>query len=136
MRKVLLAVTLAMAFWLALAPGLQASEQWCSSDPVEVIVTSGGLVVPVYVTNSALGVEHLPAASTARISYTASATGNGTRVKMTVLVANDAFGSAYPTASLVSLGLDGTGAVLAQTSGQSGGPMTMVFQLGPSNGGD
>jgi hypothetical protein len=118
-RRLLISTVLALALWAPLAPAIQASEDWCSSDPVEVIITSGNFIVPVYVTNSALGVEHLPSASAAQISYTASTTGNGTLVKMTVVVPNDAFGSNYPTASLVSLGPDGTSVVLAQTTGIS-----------------
>jgi hypothetical protein len=125
----LLSVSLALALWVGSAPALEASEQWCSGDPVEIIITSGGLAVPVFVTNSALGVEHLLTATTAQISYTTNATGYGTNVIMTVMVPNDAFGSGFPTASVVSAGPDATLAILAQTSGTSGQTMTMEFKL-------
>jgi hypothetical protein len=129
MRRLLLSIMLAIFLSAGLNPGLEASEQWCSGDPVEVIITSGGLIVPVYVTSSALGIEHLVTVQTAQISDTTTSTKKGTVVSMTVVVPNDAFGSSFPTASVVSVGPDATSTILAQTSGYSGQPMNMEFEL-------
>lgn len=45
-----------------------AAVDWCETDPLEVIVAPGGSSVPVYVTNAALGTEHLPAVQVAVVS--------------------------------------------------------------------
>jgi hypothetical protein len=125
--RLLLSVILALGVSTGLSQRIEASEQWCSGDPIEIIITPGGSITPVFVTTSALGVEHLVAVQVARISYTMA--GNGTTVKMTIVVPNDIFGSNFPTASVVSLGPAGTGAILAQTTGVSGRPMSMSFTL-------
>jgi hypothetical protein len=122
-------MTLALGLVTGLSPRLEASEVWCNGDPVEIIVTSNQLVVPVFVTNSALGVDHLPAVLLAQISYTTKAQGPITLVEMTVVVPNGLVGSGYPTATVVTFGPDGTGPVLAQTTGNAGQPMNMSFTL-------
>jgi hypothetical protein len=132
MTRLLLAVTLAIGLVAGLSPRLEASEVWCNGDPVEIIITSDTLIVPVFVTSSALGVEHLPAVQLAQISYTTKSQGPNTLVKMTVVVPNDAFGSGYPTATVVTYGPDGTGPILAQATGNAGQPMIMSFTLSGS----
>jgi hypothetical protein len=109
--------------------GLEASEQWCSGDPVEIIIAANGALVPVWVTSSALGVEHLVSVQLAQVSYTTTETGSGTAVKLEVVVPNDLLGSKYPTSSVVSVGPVGTFGILAQASGVSGQPMELDFDL-------
>jgi hypothetical protein len=131
MRRLLLAILLTGGLWVARAPTIEASEQWCSGDPVEIILTENGALIPVYVTNSAEGLDHLANVLAAEISYTTTATASGTLVKMTVVVPTGLLGSSFPTASVVTLGPVGTGPVLAQTTGTSGQPMPLNFTLPP-----
>ncbi len=111
--------------------GASASDEWCDTDPVLIITTPSGLHVPVYVDGGALGAEHLVAAQTAQMSYTAApmANGSATNVKVTVMVSPDAFSSSFATRSAVSTGAFRTGTVYAETTGYSGQLMKMEFVL-------
>ena len=116
---------------LTWAPVTLAGAEWCDTDPLVLVQTPGGATVPVYVTNGALGVEHLPAVLLAAISYTASPTNGGraTLVKMDVVVPDDEFASRFPTRSVASTGPMATGAIYASTTGYSGKVMRLVFKL-------
>lgn len=118
-------------FLAACAPASAAlaSDQWCDDDPPVVIHTPAGALVTVYVTNGALGVQHLPAVQLASIATDVSPAGGGTLVRMHVLIPGDAFDSAFPTRSVVSTGPFATGTIHAQASGSSGRSMTMTFTL-------
>ncbi len=111
------------------ASGVLASDQWCDNDPPVVIRTPGGALVTVYVTNGALGVQHLPAVELASIATDVSPAGGGTRVRMRVLVPDDPFASGFPTRTVVSTGPFATGTIHARASGSSGQPMAMTFTL-------
>lgn len=132
MKRLFLALLVSFAALVAVTPTANAAEEWCDTDPLVLIQTPGGALVAVYVTNGALGVEHLPAAQAATIGYSArpSANGRDTLVEMTVLVPDDLFGSGFPTRSTVSTGPLATGDIYATASGQSGTVMTMTFKLG------
>src|SRR5689334_1446889 len=107
-------------------PSAFAMEAWCDGDPVVAIVTAGGAIVPLFVTSSGLGVQHLPAVLLAAISYTTEATDGGTAtlVKLRVVVPGDLFDQHFATRSVVSTGPLGTGTVHGSTSGFSGDVMS------------
>jgi hypothetical protein len=130
-------MTIALAVLLAIGvpvTSARAAAEWCDTDPMLLIVTPEGQVVPVYVLISALGVEHLPtilAASIVASSYSADDTrgGRATRVTVTVEVPDDHFASGFPIRAAVSTGPLGTGTIYAAVEGTSGAPMTMRFTL-------
>lgn len=132
MRRLFLALLVGLVALVAVAPAAQAAEEWCDTDPLVLVQTPGGSLVPVYVTNGARGVVHLPAAQMAAITYTVRpiADGRDTLVEMKVLVPDDLFGSGFPTRSTVSTGPLATGEIYATASGQSGTVMAMTFKLG------
>ena len=117
----------------ARAPAVaQAGEQWCETDPLVVITTPGGALVPVCVTNGAAGLEHLLLVQLAEMSYTAARV-DGTKatlVKLLVTVPTGWGGQRFATSSVVSTGPFKTGMVLGAATGQSGKPMRIEFKLG------
>lgn len=128
--RLLASAMLAAVLTASLGSGAAAGDQWCEWDPVVVITTPGGSIVPVYVTNGAEGAEHSPAVLVARMSYTAQPTwdGGGTLVHLTVVIPGDHFGD-FAAASVVSSGPLKTGTIFAGTTGRSNAPMQMVFAL-------
>ena len=121
---------LAIAMMLVTMPVATASSQWCDTDPLLSITTPQGSVVPVYVTNSGNGVEHLAAVQAAQLSYTVSPEANGmkTLVTVTVLVPNDAFGP-FAVKSTVSSGPSATGRIYSSVAGASGHALKLTFVL-------
>lgn len=132
MARLFLALVAAFAMLAAAPSAVDASEQWCDADPLVLVQTPGGALVPVYVTSGAQGTEHLPAVLLATITYSAAPTadGAGTLVELRVRVPNDLFGSNFPTRSVASTGPLGTLDIYARTTGYSGQDMTMTFALG------
>jgi hypothetical protein len=131
MVRFLLAVVISTLLLVAPSGSASASAEWCEFDPVVLIVTPGGAIVPVYVTSGALGIEHLLAAQLAEIRYQAQPgkAGKSTRVRLQVLIRDDLFDSKFPTRSAASTGPLATGLVYARASGVSGGTMEMAFVL-------
>ncbi len=127
-RYFLAALLAALSLALLSAPA-GAGEQWCEDDPLVVITTPGGAKVPIYVTNAALGLDHLPAVQLATISYTAKSAGSSTLVQMNVTIPDDLFDSHFATRTTASTGPLATGTVLATASGFSGAAMNMQFML-------
>ena len=130
MRRLLIVAALLLGI-LAMPAGAAAAE-WCDTDPLVLITTPGGNIVPVYVLVSAAGIEHLPAVQVASILYTtvavaARAGGQATRVTLTVTVPDDAFATGFPTRATASSGPLASGTVYDQTYGTSGRPMTLRF---------
>ena len=119
------------ALLLAPAPPARASAEWCEFDPLVVIITPRGALVPVFVTNGAQGAEHMLAAQLAEMRYTAQPTrsGEATQVRLSVLIRDDLFGKDFPTRSTASAGPLATGAIHARTSGVSGDEMELTFVL-------
>jgi hypothetical protein len=130
-RSVLVSMLAGLLLSAGVTSGASASDGWCDTDPVLVITTPSGVPVPVYVDTGALGAEHLAAAQTARMGYTAASVANGsaTNVKVTVMVSPDAFSNSFETRSAVSTGAFQTGTVYAETTGYSGQLMKMEFVL-------
>ncbi|MGH2355840.1 MAG: hypothetical protein ACRDJN_29880 [Chloroflexota bacterium] len=133
MVRFLLAAVLAATIsgtGLAPTPVADASEQWCEIDPLVLITTPGGALVPVFVTSAAPLVHQL-AVVLAELRYTATSTADGqaTRVQLSVLIRDDLLGHGFPTRTTVSTGPLKTGAILGTASGVSGEPMRVVFVL-------
>lgn len=133
-RYLLSAISVILAAIVLLATGVpaaDASAQWCEEDPLVVIQTPGGSLVPLYVTNGALGAEHLPAVLAAGIGYTVKSveSGGATLVKVQVQVPDDLYGYQFETRSTVSTGPLKTGAIYATTQGFSSQVMQLEFKL-------
>jgi hypothetical protein len=114
------------------APGaapVWAGDDWCEVDPLVVIRTPGGRLVPVYYVSGALGLEHAATLLLATKAYTAEPAGGKTWVTVRVTVPDDVFGTAFPTRLTVSEGPLGTLTVYDRTTGTSGSPMTARFFL-------
>jgi hypothetical protein len=125
---------MAIALLLLLAapgPVAQASNQWCEYDPLIVVVTPQGALVPVFVTNGARGLENSLAAQLASIRHEARPTGDGraTLVQVEVVVPEGLLGKDFETRSTISTGPLKTGAILATAFGESGKPMNLTFRL-------
>jgi len=132
-RMLLIVLVLCAALLGPVAPARAAAE-WCDTDPLLLITTPDGAVVPVFILVGARGAAHLPAAQTASLiatSATAEATAGGraTRVTVTVAVPDDPFGRGFPVRAAASTGPLGTGTVYATAEGVSGTAMTLRFTL-------
>jgi hypothetical protein len=106
-----------------------AGDQWCEDDPLVVIKTPQGALVPLYVTNGARGLEHLPSVTLASVTYSVKASGHGTTVDLAVTVPGGLLDPTFETRSTVSTGPFKTGAIFATASGYSREPMRMQFKL-------
>jgi hypothetical protein len=131
MMRFLLVIMAALALLVGLVPGASAGDEWCEVDPVVVITTPGGSVVPVFVNIRAQGLEHLAALELSQISYTTQSTdgGTATEVQMTVLVPGDQFSDRYPVQVVVTTGPARTGTTLASAKGYSEQDLQLKFTL-------
>lgn len=132
MRRRVVAVLGALVGLTASVAPADAGDEWCESDPVVPVTTPKGNVVVVYVLTGAAGTEHLPAVLAAEYRYTATAAGGGTStlVELDVLVPADVTGGPFATRSAASTGPLKSGTLLASTTGSSGQPMRLRFELG------
>jgi hypothetical protein len=121
----------ALALLVALAAPVAAGEEWCDTDPLLLIATPAGSIVPVYVTSGALGVEHAPAVLLAATSYVAQPVqgGRATLVTLSDTVPGDALGATFATRVVVSGGPLGTATLYGRATGESGAPMVLAFTL-------
>ena len=131
MMRFLLVIMAALALLVGLVPGASAGDEWCEVDPVVVITTPGGSVVPVFVNIRAQGLEHLPGILQAQDSYTTQSTdgGTATSVRMTVMVPGDRFSDRYPVQVVVTTGPARTGTTLASAKGYSEQDLQLKFTL-------
>jgi hypothetical protein len=108
-----------------------AGEDWCTSDPALPIRTPGGSNVVVYVTNSALGSQHLASLQQAAISYVATpaAGGSATDVVVSVLIPGDLSDPSYAVRSVVSSSAHASGTIYETKSGSAGTVMQLSFRL-------
>ena len=111
------------------APAAHASDTWCDVDPIQLVITAGGRIVPIFVTNGAPSLLYAPQLLLARISHTAEPVPGGTLVTVRVTVPNGLFGKSFPTRSVVTSGPLGLLRVYASATGVSGSAMTMRFTL-------
>jgi hypothetical protein len=126
-----LSLVLLLLVLFAQALPASASNTWSDTDPVVVISTPGGHLVPVYVNNGVDGAQHLPAAQVARMSYTAKSvqSGDATKVTVTSNVPCDALGSGWATRTRPSTGAFGTGTLYGEAYGVCGQDLTVTFTL-------
>lgn len=126
-----LAATAAATGLATLAPSAFAGEQWCDFDPIQLLITSGGKIVPIFVTNGAGSLLYLPQLALAKItSSTQSADGGkSTLVTVNVTVPNGLLGKKFAARTVVSALLLGLGKVYGTATGSSGSTMTVQFKL-------
>jgi hypothetical protein len=115
------------------APFALASDGWCDTDPILVIQTPTGRLVPVYVTVGAQSLLLSPNTllGSLVLDYTAVPTSDGkaTLVTAVVNVPTSLLTGSIATRSIVSSGALAPGTLYAQASGVSGTPTTLVFKL-------
>lgn len=131
-RLAVLVVALLLAALAAPAPVARASEEWCEIDPVVVVKTPQGNVVPVYVTSAAPSPKYLPQLLTAKLSHETRPArgGRATVVWLEVDIPSDALsGDDFRTRSIVSTGPLATGTILATADGLSGRAVRLTFDL-------
>jgi hypothetical protein len=126
-----LAAAGAAALTAVAAPAALASDDWCDTDPLQLVVTSGGKLVPIFVTNGVRSVLNLPQAVLAKITHTAQSVdgGKATLVTVKVTVPNGLLGRRFETRTVVSSFLLGTGTVYGTKTGWSGSEMAVQFKL-------
>ena len=130
MKRVVVAAAMAAGLLLASPTGAGAWATFCDWDPLIVVVTPSGNIVPVYAsvwTSSPIDVG-VPLAS-----YTASRTYDWagrphTAVDMTVNVPAGLL-LRFNTYNMATSGLLGTGTVYASAYGASGTPVHLKFTL-------
>jgi hypothetical protein len=117
------------------APGaavVQASDEWCDTDPLLLIVTPQLNVVPVFYMTGVRLPQHLALAllGLLTVSYTAvPAQGGGTQVTVNVVVPNGLLGARHDARLKVSSGALGTGTVYGTDTGLTGEALTVQFHL-------
>jgi hypothetical protein len=126
-----LSLVLLVLVLFAQALPASASNTWSDTDPVVVITTPGGNMVPVYVNNGVDGAQHLPAAQLARMTYTAKSVQSGAATKVTVTsnVPCDAFGTGWATRTRPSTGPFGTGTLYGEAYGLCGQDLSVTFTV-------
>ena len=131
-RRFAVAMVLALLPAVTLAPAASAaSDEWCDLDPIVVIRTPGGNLVPLYHTDGVQGLKHQPALLVAKVSYTVQPVDGGqkTLVTMDVTLPEGLWGRDFATRTVISTGPMGTLRVLGRAQGQSGRPMRVQFTL-------
>lgn len=115
------------------APVALASDGWCDTDPILVIHTPAGRLVPVYVMVGAKSLLFTPNTllGSLVLSYTAVPSGNGptTRVTIGITVPASPLVQSFATRDTVSTGAFGAGTVYAYATGVSGSKTTVSFQV-------
>ena len=115
------------------APVANASDGWCDTDPILLIHTPAGRLVPVYVMVGAQNLLFTPDTmlGSLLLSYTAAPTSNGsaTNVSVVVTVPPSLLDPSFATRETVSTGAFGTGTVFARAAGTSGTATALTFQL-------
>jgi hypothetical protein len=114
------------------APAAAWSE-WCDTDPVLLVRTPGGQLVPIFFLTGVYGERYAVSGLLANLSadYTAEPVAEGTavEVRVTVPAGGRLFGSRIPTRLLVTQGPQGTLATYGGATGESGEPMIVRFTL-------
>jgi hypothetical protein len=131
MARVLVAVSVVLLLLTGSVRGSYASEEWCEYDPVVLVTTPGGSIVPVYLLIGAAGLENLPLVTAAQYNRIVEPTNSGraTLVRLEVLVPRRLDGGVFPTRVTASTGPHATGTILDTVTGTSGEPMPLRFKL-------
>jgi hypothetical protein len=130
----LLALSVLLGLTLApLAPVARASDGWCDTDPILIVRTPAGRLVPVYVTVGAHSLLLSPSTllGSVVLSYTTwpSKDGAASGVSIRVYVPSSLLASSFSTRQTVSTGAFGTGTVYAREFGVSGVATMLSFDL-------
>ena len=138
MKRLVLVACLLLSLIVAAATTaapVAAGEEWCDVDPVVLIVTPHGALVPVFANTGAAGLLNTPAALLSLLQTRATvrpgADGHSTLVDLAITVPNLpllSWGS-FPTRTTISSGPLGTGRVYGRATGTSGRAMHVVFTL-------
>ena len=132
-RRFAVATLLAAVSSAATAPAaLAGSSDWCDMDPIVIIKTPKGALVPVYNTMGVQGLQHQAAMLVAKVSYTAQPADGGdkTLVKLDVTIPEGAlWGRDFATRTVISTGPLGTLQILGRAQGESGRAMRVQFTL-------
>ena len=129
------AAALALALAGAGGPGggvAQAYDEWCDTDPLLLVITPQGNVVPVfYMTGVQLPLQlGLALLGLLTMHYTAvPAPGGGTQVDVSVTVPNGLLGQRHPARLKVSSGALGSGHVYGTDTGLTGEQLVVRFHL-------
>jgi hypothetical protein len=128
--RILIAAAVACCL-LGIARPAGAAAEWCEYDPVVLVITPAGALVPVFVTNGAQGVQHSIAAQLAEMRYTTqpAESGKATLVSLRIMVRGDLFAEKFPTRSTASTGPLATGSIFGRVEGSSGNTMSLSFVL-------
>jgi hypothetical protein len=134
MRSLLLSLPLLVLLGMTWPPAVAlASDGWCDTDPVLVIRTPAGRLVPVFVNVGAKNLLFTPNTLLAAVlpSYSAAPTSdaNATLVTVKAKVPSLLLEGPFATRSIVSTGAFGTGTLYASTYGVSGQYLISTFQL-------
>jgi hypothetical protein len=132
MARTLVAVGIVLLLLVGSVTTGGASEEWCEYDPVVLVTTPGGRVVPVYLLIGAAGLENLPLVTAAQYHRIVEPTdaGRATLVRLEVMVPTRLGGGTFPTRVTASTGAHATGTILDTETGLSGEPMPLTFKLG------
>ncbi len=108
----------------------EAAAELCLVDPRLVIQLPSKDYLTVFVTEGAMGTEHLPTLHLAEITYTAEATADKHTAQVTVYdyIPDDAIGR-FTTLMIVSSEPFGAGTVYGSANGTSGVTMTVPFLI-------
>jgi hypothetical protein len=129
MKRVLLAAALAAVVLFASAMSASACATFCDWDPLVLVVTPGGHIVPVYDsvwTSTPLDLGLPTESYTVQRGYQAGAP--VTNVDMAIYVPAGLLFK-FATYDQVTTGLLGSGQVLASENGYSGAPVHLKFTL-------
>ena len=130
MKRLVVAGALALGLLAASPTSAGAFVTWCDWDPIVLIVTPAGHIVPVYDsvwTSSPLDLAVPLESHTVARAYDSSGR-PVTVVYMTIYVPTGLL-FRYATTDMVTTGLLGSGKVLAYASGTSGKPVHLKFIL-------
>jgi hypothetical protein len=114
------------------APAAWAGDEWCDTDPLLLVRTPAGQLVPLYYLTGVQAPAYVGNGLLAALSASSTATPapSGTRVVVSVTVPPGPDGAGFPTRLTVSAGPWGTLTVYGTTTGTAGAPMTVSFLLG------
>jgi hypothetical protein len=133
MRALVVALAAVVALLWPGAPVAHAWDEWCDTDPLLVVITPGGAIVPAFYLTGVYGERNVVAGLLGNLSasYTVQRAGTGTRVEVRVTVPDGVLGSEsdFPTRVKVSQGPFGTLKVYGTAQGTSGDPMIVTFTL-------
>lgn len=130
MKRVVVAAALAVGILVALPVSAGAWCSYCEWDPLVLVVTPAGHVVPLYdsVWTSQLLDIGLPLESTTTSRVWSRSGQPETKVDVTIHVPAGLLFN-FSTMDEVTTGLLGSGTVLARTTGTSGTPVHLQFVL-------